>query len=292
MATELGVIKEELPTIEDCPILDRMKAFEISQGTNPTIEHIFRDKNGKPLDLSELLGDSDSASTSDTPKGSVLARVREYLGVGLDGVCDTIWDYTVTSPEPGAGIVRADIDDDMTNEAGIYEVNWALKNPAGKILQIDRSILSVERSLFAPLEQLARRLGPPTLMEIRMSIRDSTATNLLTEEFEFGAEEIMQCIYRPISEWNSTPPLISKYTTKNFPHREYWLKAISGYLHQTAAAFYRRNTQTYTGSGLTKSDLDREKEYTAVAMLLINEWREWMLGFKRTQNANLFIGYM
>lgn len=292
MATELGVIKEELPTLEDCPILDRMKAFEISQGTNPTIEHIFRDKNGKPLDLSELLGDSDSASTSDTPKGSVLARAREYLGTGLDGVSDTIWDYEVTSPMPGGGIVRAEIDDDLTHEAGIYELNWALKNPAGKILQIDRSILSVERSLFAPVEQLARRLGPPTLMEIRMSIRDSTTTNLLTEELEFGAEEIMQCIYRPISEWNSTPPLVSKYTTKTFPHREYWLKAISGYLHQTAAAFYRRNTQTYTGGGLTKSDLDREKEYTAVAQMLIMEWREWMLGFKRTQNARGFIGYM
>lgn len=292
MSTELGVVKEAIPQYQDCPILDRLKAFEVQQGTSPTLEHVFRDKNGKPIDLSELIGDSDSASTSDTPKGSVEARVREYLGTGLDGVCDVLWEYPVTSPEPGAGIVRFEIDDDLTDNAGIYEVNWALKNPAGKILTIDRSIMSIERSLFAPMPQLAARLGPPTLMEIRMTIRDSVTTNLLTEEFEFGAEEIMQCIYRPISEWNSTPPLISKYTTKTFPHREYWLKAINGYLHETAAAFYRRNTQQYTGGGMTKSDLDREKEYTTAARVLIMEWREWMLGFKRTQNARAFVGYM
>jgi hypothetical protein len=293
MADELGVITEVLPTMQGCTIFDRTKAFEVPQGTSPEIEHVFRDRNGKPIDLSQYVGDSDSVSNSDTPKGSLTARAREYLGVGLSACAgDYIYDYEVTSPDPGGGIVRAKLDDGITDESGIYEVNWAVKDENDKIVAIDRSIMFIERSLFAPVEQLQKRLGPPTLAEIRLCIRDSVTTNLLTEEYEFGAEEIMQCIYRPIQEWNELPPRISTYTTKTFPHREHWLRAINGYLHLTAAAFYRRNTQNYSGSGLTKSDLDREKEYTAVANMLLMEWREWVLGTKRTANAYGFIGYM
>jgi hypothetical protein len=291
MAT-LGVVEEQIPELMGCPILDRLKAFEVDQGVKPTLRHVFRDANGNPLDLSDYLGDSDSTSTSETPKGSAIARVREYLGTGLDGCLDELFEYNVTSSDPYHGIIEVQADDEMTDEAGIYEVNWAIKNAAGQVIAVDRSILSVERSLFAPLPQLKHRLGPPTLREIRMTIRDSVASNLLLDGYEFGAEEIMQSIYRPIDDWNNTPPNIESYTTKNFPYREYWMKAIAAYLYGMAGAFYRRNTQQYSGGGLTKSDLDREQQYVAVASAMMAEWKEFVLGMKRTSNAKLFIGYM
>lgn len=291
MAT-LGVIEEQIPEYLGCPVLDRLKAFEVTQGTKPTLQLVFRDKDGKPVDLSAYLGDSDSVSNSDTPRGSAFMRLREYLGRGLDGVCDNIWEYEATSPDPSKGILLVKVNDNSMDEAGIYEANWGIFNADDELIANQQAIVSVERSLWAPIEQLKRRLGPPTIREIRMAMRDSVTTNLLLDGYEFGAEEIWQAVYRPIDEWNSTPPDVLSYTTKTFPHREYWMKAITGYLYFTAAAFYRRNTQNYSGGGMTKTDLDREKEYLNVANALKFEWTEFMLGKKRTHNANLFVGYM
>lgn len=300
----LGVVNETVPTLFDCPVLDRLLAYEVDQGTSPTLEHIFRDAQGNPVDLSSFLADSDSQSLSDSLSdsayGSAVLRVREYTGRGLDGCVDKIWEYPVTSPDPENGVLRADLtadgvaQGDVTDEAGAYEAQWAIRDSNDKVVAISRSILSVERSLFAPIApQLIGNLGPPTIREIRMSMRDAVATNLLLDGHEFGAEEILRAIVRPIQQWNETPPLVPpRYTTRTFPYREYWLKSINADLYFTAAAFYRRNKQQFSGSGLSNTDMDREREYMNVATLLKNEWDTFLVHTKINSNSKRFFGWV
>lgn len=294
------VITAGVPRRDDCPILTRLKAFVVDQGVAAILEHTFRDRDGRVLDISNLVGASpqsasisDSVSASDTPTCSVKVRIKEFLGTGYDDISNPVWTLDGSTVNAETGKVRAQLTWPVVERAGIYEMSWAIYDHNNGPVLVNRGLLSVERSLWAIDPLLSRNdIGPPTLQEVRMRIRDSAgADNVLLDAIEFSDEEVMLAMTEPVRKWNEEPPPIRRFTTRDFPFRGAWITGVMAQLHYTAAAFYRRNRLAHAAGGTAIDDLNKEREYMAEAdRLWTNEYVPWLRRKKVEINLKLFMG--
>jgi hypothetical protein len=293
------IIRAGIPEVDDCPILTRIGAYVVEQGVHATLEHVFRDRKGNPVDLSDSLAlpvsaSSASTSTAAHPTGTVLLRVKEWLGVGANSVRNPIWEVRGSGRDPAAGTVRVTLDDDLTALPGIYELSFAVTGTDGKPLLVNQGILSVERSLFYDTRNAAemyRNLGPPTLMEVRMWMMDSSPNeNLLLDDVEFKDEQILLAMTEPVRLWNESPPPIETYTTRDFPWRGAWASGVLGRLHLMAATGYRRNRLAHSAGGVSVDDKNKEREYAAEGQRLWEEYKAWMFNKKIERNLRKFVG--
>ncbi len=288
------LVKAGIPEMDDCKVLTRLKAFVVDQGVCATLEHTFRDKTGNPRDLSSWLdsgtSESGSSSSSVPPAGTVKVRVKEWLGSGPSSCRNPVWDVYGDAQNASGGVVRATLEPAIVEQAGIYELNWAVMDENGRPVVIDRGLLSVEKSMFpVELVHIYKNLGPPTLQEVRMRLMDSSKNeNLLLDDVEFKDEQILMAMWEPIRAWNESPPPIETYTTRNFPFRGAWISGVLGQLHLVAANHYRRNV--FRGAAGGTSDKDKEKEYLAEGQRLWQEYLAWMLNKKVEINLKKFAG--
>jgi hypothetical protein len=151
----------------------------------------------------------------------------------------------------------------------------------------------VRRGLFGLSNDVSKRnLGPPTVEEIRLSLRDnSPADNTLLDDFEFDAAEIAQAVVRPLQYWNEIPPpLRPAQTTKTFPFREMWLLGIQANLFSIAANNYRRNDLQYTAGGVAVADKAKEQVYAAAGGRLMQEFQGMLRAKKIEINISMFSG--
>ncbi len=282
------VVKPGVPTIDGCPILTRLSAYVVSQGVPAVLEHTFVDRLGIALDLSSYL----AAGAPQPGDGSVVLRVKEWLGTGPQANTNPIWEMTGTTEDPSAGVVQAALSADTVEQAGIYEASWAVRNAAGVPVLVNQSILSVERSLFPQsLELLYSNYGPPTLQEVRMAIMDSSANeNQLLDDIEFKDEQILLALAAPVRYWNESPPPIETYTTRSFPFRGAWLSGVSAQLHLMAANNYRRNLLNHSAGGISVNDKAKEREYLAEGQRLWQEYQKWCVNKKVECNLKRFCG--
>lgn len=286
------IVRSGVPEIDDCKILTRLDAYLVDQGVAATLEHVVRDRAGNPVDLSPwLAGGSESASASAAPAGTVKLRVKEWLGSGPSPARNPVWEVYGDAADASAGVVRATLPAGVVEQAGIYELNWAVVNETGRPVVVDRGIMSVEKSMFpVELRHVYKNLGPPTIQEVRMRLMDSSrAENLLLDDVEFKDEQILLAMWEPVRLWNETPPpLRPLYTTRDFPYRGAWIDGVAAQLHLAAANHYRRNT--FRGAHGQTSDKDKEREYMAEGTRLWNEYRAWVMNKKVEQNLRLFAG--
>lgn len=294
MADDFTLVRAGIPEMDDCKILTRLKAFLVDQGVTATIEHVFRDKQGRPADLSQYLSavtsESGSASSSSSPAGTIKVRIKEWLGQGESSTRNPIWDIYGDAVDPSKGIVRFELEEAVVEHAGIYELNFAVMNESGKPVAIDRGILSVEKSMFAVDLDLARKdLGPPTIQEVRMRLMDSSRNeNLLLDDTEFKDEQILMAMWEPIRLWNETPPPIERFTTRTFPFRGAWIQGVLAQLHLMMANHFRRNVFRQATGGT--NDKDKEREYMAEGQRLWQEYQAWLLNKKVEINLKKFAG--
>lgn len=293
------VVTAELPMLNGCPILGRLKAFSVYQGTIKTLEHVFRDGKGNALDVSRFLlpsadslGSDSSASLSETA-GSAVLRVKEWFELNHEAR-GKLWELPVESPDPSGGILRAVLLPAIVEYSGIYTMSWGLKNPDGTTAAVNESILSVERSLF-PVNKNVLKLpwGPPTINELRMSIMDSSPhENFWLHNVEFSAEQILLALTKPIMQWNETPPDIGRITSRNFPFRHNWTMAAIGWLFHMAAQNYRRTRLPHSAGGVTVDDRNKEREYAEESKRLLEEYRDFVLTKKVELNAKAVYGHV
>lgn len=285
---DLELIRAGMPTNDGCPILGRLAAFVVQQGTTPTLEHVFRKPNGNPADLTRYLAaavsESISASATTPPAGTVLLRVKEWTAEGR-GDRNPIWSLDGTAQDPARGLLRATLPATVTALPGIYELAWGIVVD-GRLIAAAQAMLSVERSLFpADLAALDHCGGPVTLGEIRGALLDSgAADNLLLDDVEFSDAQIFQAIVAPVRLWNEAPPPIERYTTRTFPFKGAWLGAIAGELHLMAATNYRRNLLRASAGGLSVPDKDKEQEYLAEGLRLVGTYKDWLVLKKQEIN--------
>lgn len=276
-----GLVRAGLPALDGCPILTRLKAFIVDQGADATLEHVFRDRQGNPVDLSTLI-----------TGGGIALRVKEFLGAGLSPVSNPTWSLTGSVVDLTGGIVRCALPADLVEQAGIYELAWGAVGVDGRPLSVDRGLLSIERSQFATDEIVkANNLGPPTLQEVRMRLMDSAASeNLLLDDIEFKAEQIQLALVEPIRLFNESPPPIGTFTTRTFPWRGAWTSGVLAQLYFMAAANYRRNYLEHQAGGINVADKKKFNEYGAEGKRLWDEYRAWMDVKKCEINLKLFSG--
>ncbi len=300
---DLTLLRPGIPDNGDnCPVLTRINAFIGTQGVRSTLEFTVRDEaDGHIIDLSSVLptatflgdsGNSLSLSEADgQPGGTVLLRAKEFLAAG--GPCkNPIWEIKGWSPDPGLGLLRVRLPQTLVDQSGIYELSWAVKDDSGAVVLVREALLSVERSLFPSRDELLHKPGGClTIQEVRLSIRDDPASNLLLDDFEFSPAELCQAIGEPIRYWNEALPPVSPFTTRNFPYRGAWLSATAAWLYRIAAASYRRNTLKNAGAGIQQSDKDKEQEYLAEGTRLWKEYRDWVQDKKVSLNLKSFVGY-
>ena len=285
-----------LPTKDGCPILTRLKAFIVDQGTVVKLEHVVRDRNGNPIDLSQYLPEpnSDSGSDSDSDNiedgtGKVVVRFREFLGTGVPTCDDPIWQEVGAAVDAEAGVVSVVPPKTLMARSGIFEMNWGITDADDQLVVTSRGLLSVERSLFAG--NLFNNDGPPTIQEIRMLLMDSSPSeNLLLDDLEFSDEQIMLAIAKPIETWNETPPPLRKLNTRTFPWRGAWRDGILAELYLMASAHYRRNRLQTSAAGVDSDTKNKEREYVGASQLYADKFTTWLRDKKASINMKLFNG--
>lgn len=294
------VVRAGIPEKDDCKVLTRLKAFIVPQGSVPVLEHVFRDRKGRPMDLSGWLAEmavsdsSGSSASAATPTGRVRVRVTEFSGgLRAGSARSPIWELDETaSYRPADGVLRCRLEATLTEHPGIYEMTWAVCDAAGNPVHVDRALLSVERSLFpANLDTAYANLGPPTFQEIRMRLMDSAASeNNLLDDVEFNDDQIALALVEPVRLWNETPPPIRLFTTRDFPFRGAWVSGVMAQLHLMAANHYRRNRLAHSAGGTTVDDKNKFKEYSEEGQRLWQEYRDWLFAKKIEVNARLMVG--
>ncbi len=286
-----STVQPSQSTVEGCPVIDRLEAYTITQGVTGSLEHVIKDSAGNPLDLTTLQSacSSDSSEPGEAPGCGIYLRAREATFILLS---DQTYEVQASIIDAAAGRVRVELPADVADNAAIYALQWGVINTAGQLLYAEDSYLIVQPSLWASQAAMQRGIGPPTLKELRLTLKDSgPADNPLLRETAFSDEELLNSLIRPVKQFHETPPVISYYTTRNFPWREYWIKAVHLNLYDIAAAFYRRNNQRFgSNSGVSMDFRNKEREYLAAAEALRAEWIAFIQHQKVTAVAKRYTG--
>lgn len=289
----LNVIKSELPQIDGCTLFTSVKAILANQGVPATVEHVLRDRAGKPLDLTELFGNSeDSQSESEPSNGCVKVRVKEAVSDELDPVNNPLWELKATVVDAREGVINFKLPKAVVEYAGIYLVSVGVLDDNKTPLAVDAAIMSVEKSLWAgDMEVVLKQEGPPSLIEIRNLMVDrDPADNSLIDRVEFSTDQVMEAIIQPIQYFNEQPPPIAKFTTRNFPFQAGWQDAIIGNLLIMAAHNYRRNQLAYSAGGVSVDDKNKEGPYLAYGNQLLQSYKDFVLNKKVEINVKGFMG--
>ena len=289
--------------VDGCPVLPKLQCHEVQMGQDARLLWNMKNPQGEEVNLTDCLGDCPSegsqGSQSDecfdpisTPTCQVELRIREITGCNPNH--DKVYPVDVEILDKGTGYVRSSpLPDAVVREPGIYVEEWGVFTADNRMIFSNTCCTFVRRGLFGLSNNVNQRnLGPPTLEEIRLSLRDnSPADNLLLDDFEYDAAEIAQAVTRPIQYWNETPPpLRPPQTTKTFPFRGMWLLGIQGYLMDIAANNYRRNDLQYNAGGVTVADKAKEQFYAAASARMLGEFKEQVRAKKMEINISLFTG--
>jgi hypothetical protein len=287
-----AIVRPGMPEIDGCAVLTRLKAFVVFQGTTPTLEYVFRDGNGNPVDMSSVFGAGGDTSVPGW-LAQITLRIREVTVRGFSG-SNPVYEVVGEPHMPSGGVVRADLPAAVTANAGIYQLSWGLAytNPVRLVL-VQNAYLSVERSLYFATSDQPWGSGPVTLGEVRIALRDSSANeNVRIDDVEFADEEVVNAVVLPLQYFNEVSPPIPPFTTKNFPYRFNWLQGITAQLYFMAANWYRRNKQKIAAGGLSDDDLDRDRDYDQKAQMLWKDFTEWTLNKKVEINVQSVLGGM
>jgi hypothetical protein len=292
-------IRAQQTVVDGCPVLPKLQCHEVQMGQHAKLLWNFKDSQGRAVNLDAFL-DPDSASSQEpdkfdpisTPTAGPTLRMRELSG--MDPVNDRIIPLDVTVVDAARGLVRAEpLPEKLIRHPGVYLEEWAFFDHSGNMLFSNQCCTFVRRGLFGVNADLNRRnLGPPSLEEIRLAMRDNApADNLLLDDVEFDAAEISQAVLRPIQYWNETPPPLNPpMTTKTFPFREMWLLGIQAYLFDMVASHYRRNQLAYNAGGMAIDDKNKEQQYRATSNQLQQQFREMLRAKKIEINISMFSG--
>jgi len=294
-----NIINPPITQADGCPVLPKMQCHEIQQGQDARLEWVMRTPDGDPVNLTDCAASCASeASTSDetfdaagTPPCGITLRIRELSG--YDGPTDAIYSIDADITEASTGAVKAHALPEAINRyPGVYMEEWALFSADNRMIFSNQAVCFVGRGLFGISSDGNQwNLGPPTISEIRLSMRDNAPNdNLLLDDIEFDAAEITQAVLRPLQFWNETPPPIGQHTTKTFPFRELWLKGIQAYLLQIAAANYRRNHLAYNAGGVAVDDKNKARAYEEYANLMMQDFRNMVQAKKVEINIASFSG--
>lgn len=172
----------------------------------------------------------------------------------------------------GNGVVTINFSLDNTSKAGLYIGDIQLRDTAGKLLFIRKCYVEIEQNNV----DTSQRVMPISIADIRLALRDCPSVNVLLDDYEFSAREIMSCIRKPIDYWNEALPPVAPMTYNEFPFRYNWEQAAIACLLKLIAHALRRNHIPYSAAGISVDETGRWKEYQAVADKMWEEYMQWV----------------
>jgi hypothetical protein len=253
----------------DNPLPEKLRTVVTRRGGAGTVQFTLTDRDGRPLDLTAITG---SGAPVDGPP------VRIFLGeLGGQGSLITL-DGAIG--DAAAGLVTASITTPSVIAAGVYRADIAPYDGAGYTVASTWTLV-IEKEVGESDS------GPPSLVEIRLFLRDSSsAESRLLDELAFDDAEIALALRHPIDYYNETnPPLYPHYDTTNFPFRYNWIEATISVLFRIAAEFYRRNDMQYQASGVAVNDLNKAQVYSDEADKRWAQYVAWVRSNKVMRNA-------
>jgi hypothetical protein len=162
-----------------------------------------------------------------------------------------------------SGEIAFKLPDEIRKVPGIYTVEIALFD--GSSNKLDDIYFSNVLYLYnEPSNWTEVNYTLPSLGDIRLSVRDSSPIeNELLGNVDFDIAEICFAMARVIQYWNTIPPHISVFTTRNFPFRNLWINGTQLFLFEIAQEHYRRNQLAYSAGGLSIDDKNKMNLYRA-----------------------------
>jgi hypothetical protein len=230
----------------------------------------LRDNDGNPVDLSH----ADYTSTT------VKAKFKDAVTItSAAGIVEA--DCTVTAAATGE--IRCELPAVVKNTPGIYLGEFGVLDASDRMLFSNALWVVVDEGLFGSLND---SVGPPSMAEIRLFLRDYAQENELLDTVDFDMSEIAAAITLPVRFWNEIlPPLNRTYSSQNFPWRYHWLIAICANLFSIAGEHYRRNRLQYSAGGMQIDDKNKSSEYEQKSAQMKQEWEQ----FARTKKVSLNI---
>lgn len=301
-----NMITAKQTIVDGCAVLPKMQCHEVQMGQDARLLWHMKNQQGEAVNLTDCIAGCASQSSASsansqandmfdaisTPGCGIQLRMRELSGCNPQ--LDQVHCIDVDVMDSGTGFVRAkSLPEEITRHAGVYIEEWGVFTADNRMLFSNQCCTFIRRGLFGLSSNMSERnLGPPTLEEIRLSMRDnSPADNLLLDDLEFDAAEISQAVMRPIQYWNEIPPPIRPaQTTKTFPFREMWLLGIQAYLFDIAASHYRRNQMAYNAGGIAIDDKNKEQAYAGMSSRLMQQFQGMVQAKKIEINISLFAG--
>lgn len=227
------------------PIRQRMPAVEVPAGVRTDLALTFLDAQRHPV---QLPGDPQflevcfrEAVLRDRPRKAPPETIE---------ICDC-----------ETGRFRVQVPSKIVDHAGIYLVEFGLRDEDQNLRQVDSCYLSVTNTAWQADQG---RMGPPTQSEVRMSLRDSDPVeNELLGACDFDLAEHCLAGIQTVRFWNDQPPMLQGhvYDSRTFPFWNIWLLGIQYYLFQYAEEHYRRNQLTYSAGGVGVDDKNRLQPY-------------------------------
>lgn len=147
-------------------------------------------------------------------------------------------ELTISEPATN-GVACFAIPKKLAAAPGIYHVEWRFRNESGDVAAFERSLLSIEPTL-SQRQAHKRPLGPITIGEIRMRLRDFPSLNEYWNEYEFNDAEIIRAIVDPVQAYNEMIPFTKTYSPETFPFHYQWLEAVTARLLILGGTWYLR----------------------------------------------------
>lgn len=216
---------------------NKLRSFTVNSTTETQqLEFVLQNDKGLPYDLSGL------------EEAVLSGRLSESVA-GFEAI-----DLTVAVQDAAKGIVTITI---PGLKPGVYR---------GVVTLSSNNSIVIENSFLVYVAQIiGLQTGPPSLLEVRLQMRDSSPNdNYLIDGVSFSDEELALAAMRPIQYFNEvSPPLPYHFTTNDFPWRYHWIEGMIAQLYMIAAEHFRKNSLNYSAGGLSVADMDKERNYTA-----------------------------
>ena len=236
----------------------------VDQGCSKTTQYTLMDTTGAYIPL---------------PAGAtveVLARAAYWSSL-------LTFDISGTLSDADHGVVEFTVP--ALTDPGMYCAEIRITDPGSGETSIYRCYLHVKRSLKT------RTMGPPTIFEIRLMLRDmAPGSNFLLDETEWTDEELAFSMTIPIDFWNETPPCVRIFSYANFPFRYNYMIGVIGQLFTMGAAHYVRNAMDTKLAGGLISDQEKYQQYSQIGMLKWKEFTDFVRAKKVEMNMALGFG--
>lgn len=268
----VAVTTDEQPMmkyVDKVPLTTKARTYTISPRQLAHISFVFQNENGDKYDLSMY----------------PISRFKVSLYESVSRA--HITDVPVAYNDAKNGLLAITLTPDSTKLAGVYSlvVQLYLDDTHKQLLHEN------DATVYISSASGANNIGPPTLLEIRLQLRDSSVEeNSLLDGYNFSDEEIAIATMRPIQFFNESDPDIGiYYNTFNFPSRYYWTEGIIAQLFRIVEEYHRKNNLQYNSGGLSVDDRNKEGNYAQAGERHWTTFVDWVK--RKKVKINMAHGY-